>query len=334
MFKNIPCICSRQRGDHNEDVRENEPERSARAPRPSAEECVAPRSIADGAKHLVAFLRDAIQAHRTPIPAAPSIIQRLILDNADHHSPFRELATARQRICRPHGPYASADLCHTRKGVFSILVYRGIVFNSSAFRNLPEDELQLTFESYADWETYINKMQAHHPNRGDSFWCNPKAYGRNQGKNRNLELAKSYWLYSATVEWRTQSAIIDIAKKLSKAAEAKQIGLLIGYMIAADLAYTGVVEMPEPEEIGKMVGQLMKGGASGLWYLGLSPLEKATGDAFMDFLQNQFVALYHAVDELLTAAEKEEMGWNPIVLEHALCKFKRAVKDGYPTLKV
>ena len=104
--------------------------------------------------------------------------------------------------------------------------------------------------------------------------------------------------------------MLDITRTLANNPSAPQIGTLVGYMVAADLAYAGAIDMPSQEEIAEIVVLLMKGAVAGLWHLNLLPYPKGTGSPFKTLIRQQFVDLYDAVNGLLSNAEKEEMGWD------------------------
>ena len=113
----------------------------------------------------------------------------------------------------------------------------------------------------------------------------------------------------------------------------KNVGELTAFLLTGDYVYAGVVEMPSVEEVGSLIWQLKRGALDGLRDIGLvaengqiAVTEEETISAFTtlyDYTQKQ-------LDEYPGLAEK--MTFDPIMMEHALCKFHRLkiLKDGVP----
>ncbi len=93
----------------------------------------------------------------------------------------------------------------------------------------------------------------------------------------------------------------------------------MGWLLASDYAYAGLVGMPDSAEVGEIIFRIDAGGRGGLRLIGFSVDTKEECAAAM-------LALWDLAQRFLTPAEIEEMGLDPIVLEHALCKFKRLSK--------
>ena len=94
------------------------------------------------------------------------------------------------------------------------------------------------------------------------------------------------------------------------------MGNLVGWLLASDYAYAGLVKMPEVSEVGKFIFKINAGGKDGLALLGFNV---ATEEACTDAMD----AVWTALHKSFTSAEITQMGLDPITIEHALCKFKR-----------
>ena len=85
--------------------------------------------------------------------------------------------------------------------------------------------------------------------------------------------------------------------------------------------FGSVVMMPSPEEMGGIVHLLNKGAVEGLQDVGLLPPGRLSFAE--DDVAAAFVTLYDFVFTSFDSQELDKMTYDPIMLEHALCKFKR-----------
>ena len=106
----------------------------------------------------------------------------------------------------------------------------------------------------------------------------------------------------------------------------KGLGKLNLYLLTADLAAVGAVSKPTVEETGSMIAKLATGAMRGLYLLELVDSPKtAPEDAVIAACKD----LYQYTMEELTEEEVTAMGFDTIVLEHALCKLTR-LQTAYP----
>lgn len=106
-------------------------------------------------------------------------------------------------------------------------------------------------------------------------------------------------------------------------------GGLTAYLFVADMVYAGVVEMPTADEVASTVWKLGFGGYAGLVELGLV-LKKAKGQAKSQrpTCIDRFTRLYDHVYDAL-GDMTEILPFDPICLEHTLCKVKRFSDKGW-----
>ncbi|KAJ7741798.1 hypothetical protein DFH07DRAFT_688069, partial [Mycena maculata] len=83
-----------------------------------------------------------------------------------------------------------------------------------------------------------------------------------------------------------------------------------------DLSYAGAVEAPTVDDIAFIIWDLNKGAVAGLEELNLIPLHKQA-------VKHAVRALYKRLQQALPEEMKTAVGFDPIVLEHSLCKFSR-----------
>ena len=105
----------------------------------------------------------------------------------------------------------------------------------------------------------------------------------------------------------------------------RNIGSLSALLICGDLVEAGLVPMPSSRELAELIFKVGKGAKEGMAMLGL-----VKNGANREELGNAFESLDLALELKLTEEEKKAMGYNVIMLEHALCKFKRLTSRGIP----
>lgn len=219
-------------------------------------------------------------------------------------------------------------MCATEAGLFSILIFRLITFNTAALREMPSGERKAVFGNLSAWEEYIEAVKTRLPGHDEDFYCNTFALGHNKVKERTLANARSIWEASQSSKWTEfcqdlPLSFRDCFKKIGDlhpqgGSKIPGLGILTQYLVCTDLVYSGAVAMPSAEEIGQRIYQLGKGGLRGLQFLGYcdkSPSEEGATAAFVQFVRD--------IEEALSVEEKTEMGWDVLVAEHCLCKISR-----------
>ena len=103
------------------------------------------------------------------------------------------------------------------------------------------------------------------------------------------------------------------------------IGTLTALLICGDIIEAGIMPMPSSYEMAQLICKVGKGAQDGMQLLGLV----RTGADRNDFI-NAFVSLDAYIEGMLGEEEKRAMGYNVVMLEHALCKMKRLTTHGVP----
>ena len=102
------------------------------------------------------------------------------------------------------------------------------------------------------------------------------------------------------------------------------IGHLLGYLLAADLTYTGQVAAPSLWTMGALLHEMRGfGAARALHQAGLVEAVTPTQDEFI----SAFTQVYNFLDGHLTEEEKTCIQFDPIMVEHMLCKYQRLLRE-------
>ncbi|THH11569.1 hypothetical protein EW146_g7993 [Bondarzewia mesenterica] len=240
-----------------------------------------------------------------------SVLQRMA-SNLDKYLPFREAAPSRRRVLCENGPF-SPPLRATCAGLFSAVVFRSITYSADfLFDKTPY------FDGLSAWNKSVKAS-----NQPDDYFCNVSAYGARTQRHRRF--AKAIWDVAKDSEQMLQEAETKPIKMLQFYDYARssfpQVGNLTGYLLSADYAYAGLVEMPSTTDMGYIIHRIDAGAMKGLRVLGLLPTNRSKPP--VDEVTEAFQRAYEFFDSNLTAEEKVRMGFNRIVTENLLCKVSR-----------
>ena len=118
-------------------------------------------------------------------------------------------------------------------------------------------------------------------------------------------------------KWLIARQTVDVYKKQSVTVFSN-IGELMALLICGDLVEAGIIPMPSAEEWAKLIAKVGKGSKAGLEMCSF-----IEGNNNQQRICEAFVSLDLALQQELSNKEKEAIGYNVIMLEHALCKIKR-----------
>ncbi|TRM55188.1 hypothetical protein BD626DRAFT_579201 [Schizophyllum amplum] len=270
-------------------------------------------NVGTASEHLVRFLRHAAQLLEPSCEPSSSPTLAHISSQRDGRFPIKELAPYRQHATRP-GHSLTLELVQTRSGAYSVLISRLLLFNSPhALEHsvvfADDDEAQL--------------FRARFPAVPDERFVNPSAYGPTN--HRSWSHSTNCWDHAQVLADYIRDGnpsapdgphytFIELVNKL-KGFNIPTLGVLIAFLIAADLSICGAAPMPTFEEIAAL---LDSGAAHALGRLGL-PHQAVPERAA------SYEALYEAVSISLTPEEKVRWRWDPLTFEHALCKYSKCV---------
>ncbi|KAF8173421.1 hypothetical protein K438DRAFT_1772224 [Mycena galopus ATCC 62051] len=267
----------------------------------------------------------------------PSRFQAAVHSNPDFLLPFREHGPSRARSRLPGHSFDPAH-SRTRSGLFSGLIFRGIIF-ATRFSKMA------TTTHFADpdaWRTEAAKFS----HQDADFFCNLSAYSRAKCR-RGTHLVASYWdalsdELCSDWEENTHGGSYDFQKcynflKIGTPQRFEEIGPLIGFLLAADFSYAGAVMAPDVSTVAKIIRDINKGGMKGLEQLELIP-NRPLGSKNSPKMGNVvevkagFSKLYSFLDLNLSEASKTRMCFDAIMVENGLCKWTRWVKMKLITL--
>lgn len=250
---------------------------------------------------------------------------RKVANRIDFFLPFRQKAPM---IVKAHQTiYSNQDRLRTPEGLWNILMYRGVLYGSPYATHDVR-----WFSTLGEWTNYLNTSTKEKDGEKEKYFVNICAYGFNNG-NRSTDCITEYW--TQRQRWTTiieqnpdvakvydfligKSNKIDNYKKLYR-----NIGPLAALLICGDLVEAGVLEMPSVRMWAGLIFRVGKGAAKGLIRLNLVP--KAYTE---DQIYQAFNGLNNFLMEKLSDIDRATMGYNIIMLEHALCKFTRIYKEG------
>ena len=194
------------------------------------------------------------------------------------------------------------------------------------------------FNSLADWKDFYNAGQDEAKKYdGEEYYVKKNCYGQAQ-IGRELALLDLYWdqrlLWNDKFNKSTKPTVGEVFAWLisrhqlvnqSKKTNDKHsvtlfhnIGSLTALLICGDLVEACVIQLPTAKEWGKLIAQAKKGARAGMEMCGL-----ITEGSSKEEVCEAFALLDRALQHELRDEEKMAMGYNVIMLEHALCKIKR-----------
>ncbi|KAI0665364.1 hypothetical protein C8Q78DRAFT_995596 [Trametes maxima] len=278
---------------------------------------------------LAAFLKELYPLLSSSLPTPLSTMQQSVHVNRDFLLPFRQHAPEVANAFSPHG-CLFVDNVDKPGAIASLWCLRGIFYRTRFSSEHPQS---LFFPDYAAWQAKYTELcadpQVTFFNQGkDRYFCNARAYG--QATTRSTEHAEAYFSHEDTwlaefegmaPEWRMpfRNAYLFTQRKDGKGHKLlPQLGSLTGMLITADLVYAGKVAMPSATEMGEMVYLLSKGAGKCLQHFRLLSKTSSKSDTIL-----VFETLYNSVYNSLTAQERSDMTYDPIMFEHTLCKYQR-----------
>lgn len=272
----------------------------------------------------------------------------------DAYSPFRERAPSRKAVLQPSGPFEERFI-KTTDGLLSALIWRGITFGTQFV--LEEDTSSRFYLNNLQW---LRDQFNYHRTRDPSYCCKSTAYttpitGRSTDLLEDFVTAVSdptvqaQWhslTHSSTTTYSDLFHFFTGSKPKGSALANDQIpirpgrskqqlppyretktlfptiGALLGHLLASDVHYALYNHSPSVEDMAVGITRLKMGAAKGMMKLGLirqCEVEQLTEGE----VSKAFIDAYNFIDSRLTEEQKEKMGWDAGMLEHAMCKYSK-----------
>ena len=268
------------------------------------------------------------------VPTKREKVLTKVISDLDTFLPFRQhgpsLRNAREKI------YGDVHRLTREDGVgfFNILAFRGVFFGSP----FAKSKHYRWFNSLEEWEHFQEAGEEDADEYdGEEYYVKKNCYGQSQ-TGRKLSLLSSYWdqrlLWNDKFNKPKKPDVMEVFRWLisrtspnNKTKESRtlfqNIGSLTALLICGDLVEVGILEMSSTREWAKVIAKVGKGAKAGMVACGL--VEEGCS---IDQMCVAFESLDHALQAELDKEEKEAMGYNAVMLEHALCKISRITNRG------
>ena len=290
------------------------------------------KQVDKGANQLVTFLKKVQLALQKK---SDSEFDKYIVSYIDGRSPLRETAPSRLIVNQEIGKLSKTFFA-TRKGLFSLLVFRGCTFGSALMNDSKYSNIKPKFilNNYNDFLSLKSKVEV------DTDLYKKDAYGQ-YSHGRGPHNVSDYWENS--FDWEDLMEVSPTFKEVynyllstekidnSISKKFKEIGNLTAILICFDLVYGHVLPMPSIEELASCIIDLSKGGLHGLQRLKVLPNSffiknsLSKNDIVYEQTKDIIVSLYHKVTNLL-GDQQEVLMPDVIHFEHLLCKISKAKK--------
>jgi hypothetical protein len=249
------------------------------------------------------------------------MLQR-IANRPDFLLPFRQKAPTIEQALSTI--YAGRDRLLNPEGLWNILMFRGATYGSL----YAKCDL-LWFDTCEEWTEYYTESKDTLDGEKTKYFVNISAYGYNNTR-RNIDNIPVYW--KERKRWtsfiKTDPDVKETYKFLTQTQQTRDgqrkvfpnIGSLTALLICGDLIEMEILDMPAIEDWAELIHDVKKGATMGLQALVLLQ-EKFTKQEVVD----AFTLLHTFLLENLSEEDQELMGYNIVMLEHALCKFTRVL---------
>jgi hypothetical protein len=224
--------------------------------------------------------------------------------------PFRTMSEGWKRMS--DGPL-SPEHVKTTAGLFSLMVWRGITFRTKFSLDVRQPVLFKDAKAFLD---VIERLKC----EKSAYYCRQDAYGPSRG--RTADNAEFYWRKASDAQWnawviKETPGKFEVLQKEFK-THLPGFGNLTAYLLAADYAEVGIIEMPSAYTVGKQIARINAGATKGLKKFGA-----VFADGDKDALAHAFAKAYENVQDMLSENEMKAMRYNPLMLEHAFCKYSK-----------
>lgn len=278
-----------------------------------------------GRHKLLALIRILLPLINTPHPSVLTPLQKKVAGDQDYYMPFREHAPSRLRVTAPGGPFHSDH--RTLPGAFpSWVIFRTLLFKSPMLQN----NTQGFFSSLQSWEELLHRLNfdPEGPPITHRYFYDLRCYGSPQGKRRAAFCSEVHVYFNHEEKWTTLKQQwpgkipFFVFLNWSRDLKLPQLGKLTSYLLTSDLVYADIVQPPTSKELAKALWTMDFGAKRGLVLLG----QTSSATCSEHELVHAFVDLYEWLDRELSLEEKALMIYDPIMLEHLLCKYQRIYK--------
>ena len=220
--------------------------------------------------HRDAIIRHLATGHRlatcTFTSAGRTSIEETILLHGDLCNPLLEFTPSRSQVNGREGQQISIHENTFITDIFSILLFRNILFNSPYIlaHFLPGNLRRFQFYSVSDFKDHIRSVSIYlAPHLQESFFCNQSAFGESHETLRRTSDCEKLWkvancagmrtLYLMLKSSRPFSSILQVIRKIHDSHELVGMGKRGAYLTAMDICMAGLANPPTVEEMGYVI---------------------------------------------------------------------------------
>jgi len=205
-----------------------------------------------------------------------------------------------------------ASRLSTPAGIFNVAAFRGVFYGSSfALQDLR------WFGDLSDWNKHY--LEAAQDDK-EGYFVKGNCYGPNQ-PNQKTTVMENYWEIAQRWPKVLQSGKDNPNELMAYFKNLPNVGDLSALLMLGGLVECGFLGMLDAGIMGSLVvAAVDKGGKAGLQLLGLVGSESEAPD-----VTSAFEDLHQQIMRELNEERRSLIGYNVIMLEHAICKYKRLV---------
>lgn len=240
-------------------------------------------------------------------------MKEMVSTDPDFYSPFRQKAPL---LVRAMGTiYSDINRLATVAGFFNIIAFRSTFYKSP----WATESLQW-FDSYDHWIQYL-RASGKTGNEATNFFTYSRAYGQ-PTNHMHLDNLATYWAQRQKwLDHLHENSSRDVLELYRFFLNFTNVGSLTAMLIVGDLVECGFAPMPPVQKWAKLVADVNKGARMQLESLKLVSIGTSTpAQKRRQLVASAFVDIYNYANQELTPEERQQMGFNVIMVEHALCK--------------
>lgn len=269
-------------------------------------------------KKFADYLRELLPLTDPNYSGLTTRLMENVMKDPDGLLPWRSVAPSLRTAYTDNGPYSLGNI-NKIEALYSALILRGVTFGC----DVVNEDHHIFFNNLAEWNNLIAASSL----KPDSYLCRPSVYGNaiyNRFKQigRSKDMGTNYWNAIEGVDWGAmgQGDQRLFGKAVTFFKQFDLIGYLIAVLLAGDFACAGKFDMPSASEMGAYIKKISAGAVGCMHLQGTVP-----GNTTRKNCQTAFEALYDYLEHELSAEEKQRMRFSTIILEHAMCKYYKAV---------
>ncbi|TFK57945.1 hypothetical protein BDN72DRAFT_907268 [Pluteus cervinus] len=246
----------------------------------------------------------------------------------DFYSPFRQLAPTLVRALTTI--YSDSSRLKTNIGLLNAVCFRGLFYGSQWA------QLNLRWiDSLEDWTTYFSSFsRIPHGANKERYFISVNPYGTPNSRRSTQWVADNFRLMedleAEDEDWTSFLSTFEESQNYQDLflylKRFKGIGQLTALLLIGDLVAAGVIPEPGIQDWCQLISSVSKGAVAGLKKLSLLPPGPLSTSDGNKRVYETFSGLHSAITGQWDAAKQTQVGYNIIMLEHALCKYSRMVK--------